>query len=102
MDYEVDDLAVESSDSAFDEGECYLIQTNTLWLFVGRCTEVTKTHLVLEDASWIQEAGRLSDFLNSCTAKSSEFFGERNLRVRLDAIVFDTRIDSVPKKNLGT
>jgi hypothetical protein len=96
---DIDELADVASDSDFVVGEQYVFQTATLWLFAGECKEVTKTHVVFERASWIQEMGRLGEFFRVAGTKPqfSEFMGEdTTVRVARSMIVWDVLVSEIP------
>lgn len=52
-------------------GQPYLIQTCTLY-FTGRVVKVTATDLVLDDAAWIPNTGRLMDALKDGSLEEVE------------------------------
>lgn len=94
---EVDDLALPAEPDDFEEGEAYLVQTDTLWLFTGRVASVTPTHVTLENCTWIQEMGRFSAFMAASggVATNAEHMGESKLRVAKKHIVFDVQIQNL-------
>jgi len=54
-------------------GEQYFIRTVTMAL-TGRLTGVNAQELVMDDAAWIADTGRFSDFLKSGSASEVEPF----------------------------
>lgn len=48
----------------FEVGQFYYVETLTKY-YVGRCKEVTPTELVLDEAAWVDDTGRLSAFLKN-------------------------------------
>lgn len=54
-------------------GDCYFIRTVTMF-HTGRLVAVYKNELVLEDAAWIADTDRFSDFLAG-TVEAKEFEG---------------------------
>lgn len=94
---EVDDLALPAENDDFEEGESYLIQTDTLWLFAGQAALVTPTHVTFNNCTWIQEMGRFSAFMaaKGGVATAAEHMGELSLRVAKKHIVFDVQIENL-------
>lgn len=92
---EVDELReCEADENDFAVGEAYLIQTDTLWFFTGECVRVTPEHVAFTNVAWVQEMGRVSEFMakDGGEAKYAEHFGARELRVAKKHIVFDVII----------
>lgn len=100
---EHDDLDVGEDPDDFEVGERYLIQTATLWLFLGECSRVTDSHVWFEQVSWVQELGRFSEFSRSdgATTKYSEHGGPRVLRVAKKHVVFDVLVANVPRTSIN-
>lgn len=95
---EVDELReCEQEDSDFTEGERYLIQTDTLWIFTGECAKISSSHVWFENVAWVQELGRVSDFMaaDGGVAQYAEHFGTKGLRVAKRHIVFDVVVGNV-------
>lgn len=53
---------VSKSEHPYQIGKNYFIQTVTHY-YLGRLLEVLKDELVLEEASWVADTGRFSDFM---------------------------------------
>lgn len=54
-------------------GECYLFTEVTSMIYVGRIIAIPGLHsVVLEDAAWISETGRLYLFMQNGTAEGME------------------------------
>ena len=62
-----------SQDAHWKLGKNYFIRTVTHH-HAGKLVGVTDKELILEDASWIPDDGRLTDALKSCTFNEVEMF----------------------------
>lgn len=67
-------------------GKNYFIQTVTHY-YTGRLLEVLKDELVLEDAAWIADTGRFSDFIKDGKFNEVEPYPTGNLIIGRGSLV---------------
>ncbi len=79
----------------FAIGKNYFIRTVTHH-HTGRLVEVTPTELVLEDAAWIADSGRLSNALKSSTFSEVEPFPSGRVIIGRGALVDAVEISTIP------
>lgn len=68
---------------AFEVGKNYLFESITSNLYVGRLVEVGfNGEVLLEDAAWVSETGRLNEFMRNGRAENMEveIVGTKGLR----------------------
>jgi hypothetical protein len=83
-------------------GKFYVVQTTTLWLFVGECTEVSDSHVSMKRVSWIQEMGRLGAYFRNRDShpQFSEYMGDnRELVLSAKELTWFVAIDHIPGRD---
>jgi hypothetical protein len=87
---------VSQPENPFNIGKNYFIRTVTHH-HTGRMVQVTATELVLEDAAWIADDGRLTDALKSGTFNEVEMFPS-NSRVIIGrgSVIDAVEISTIP------
>ena len=77
-------------------GEKYFIRTVTHH-HTGRLVGVTPTELVLEDAAWIADDGRLTEALKNCNFNEVEMFPSGNqVIIGRGSLIDATQISTIP------
>lgn len=84
-------LGKNTSQSAFEVGEVYLIRTVTM-IDTGRVVEVNDNEVVLEDAAWIADTGRFADALRSAEFNEVEPFPDGKVIIGRGSIVDAVKI----------
>jgi hypothetical protein len=89
--------AVNENPFPYNIGKNYFIRTVTHH-HTGTLVGVTSQELILENAAWIADDGRLTEALKNCTFNEVEMFpaGSRVI-VGRGSIIDATEIDTVPK-----
>ncbi len=70
----------------YEIGENYFIQTVTHY-YTGRLLEVLEKELILEDAAWIADTGRFSDFIKDGKFNEVEPYPEGKLVLGRDSLI---------------
>lgn len=83
------------SDNPYRIGANYFIRTVTHH-HTGRLVEVTSQELVLEDACWIADDGRLTQALATCTFNEVELFPKGRVIVGRASIIDAVEISTLP------
>ena len=91
--------AAPVADTSIEVGQSYLFWTVTFF-YTGRVARITANDLVLEDAAWVADTGRLN------AALKAEKFAEvepcpNPIILRHSAIVACTRLSKLPKEVVG-
>ena len=76
----------ETKTHSYELNKNYFIQTVTHY-FVGKLVAVTDLELVIEDASWVADTGRFTDFLKKGDASEVEVFPKGKVVVGRGAVV---------------
>lgn len=77
----------KSPTTAYKEGEKYFIRTVTHY-YTGRLVKVTDKELVLLDAAWIADTGRLAEFLSKGVANEVEPYPDGcEVKINRDSII---------------
>ena len=76
-------------------GENYFIRTVTHH-HTGRLVQVTGHELVLEDACWIADDGRLADALKSCEFNEVEPFPKGRVIIGRGSVIDAVEISTIP------
>ena len=84
-----------STDNPYRIGANYFLRTVTHH-HTGRLVEVTTQELVLEDACWIADDGRLTQALNTCEFGEVEVFPKGRVIIGRAAIIDATEINNLP------
>lgn len=85
-----------SENHPFNIGANYFIRTVTHHL-TGKLAGVTSQELVLENAAWIADDGRLTDALKSCTFNEVEMFpADSQVIVGRGSLIDAVEITSIP------
>lgn len=84
-----------STDHPYEIGENYFIRTVTHHL-TGKLVAVHSSELVLENAAWIADDGRLSESLAKETFSEVEMFPERQLIVGRSSLIDAVIIKKLP------
>src|SRR3990167_6390149 len=84
-----------ASENPYKIGANYFIRTVTHH-HTGRLVQVTSQELVLEDAAWIADDGRLSDALKNCEFEEVEPFPKGRVIIGRSAIIDAVEIEKVP------
>lgn len=87
--------AHETPWSPYEIGANYFIRTVTHH-HAGRLVAVTTQELVLENASWIADDGRLTDALAKCEFAEVEMFPEGRVIVGRSTVIDAVRIVTIP------
>ena len=77
-------------------GRKYFIRTVTHH-HTGELVAITDQEVVLKDAAWIADDGRLTDALRSETFAEVELFPEGNVLIGREAIIDAVEIKSIPR-----
>ncbi len=84
-------------DHPFNIGGKYFIRTVTHH-HTGKLVQVTATELVLEDAAWIADDGRLTDSLKTGNFNEVEMFPDGNkVIIGRGSLIDAVEIDTIPK-----
>lgn len=81
--------------SPWNIGKNYFIRTVTHHL-TGKLMSVTKQELVLENAAWIADDGRLTDALKTCTFNEVEMFPAGPVIVGRGSLIDAVEITNIP------
>lgn len=88
--------ANQSTGNPFEVGKNYFIRTVTHH-HTGRLVAVYPQELVLQDAAWIADDGRLADALKTCQFEEVEPFPEtQSVIIGRASIIDAVQIDKVP------
>ena len=87
--------AAQSCDSPYNIGKNYFIRTVTHH-HTGRLVQVTQQELVLEDAAWIADDGRLTDALRTGNFNEVEMFPKGRVLVGRSGIIDAVEISTIP------
>ncbi len=80
----------------YQVGSPYFIRTVTHH-HTGRLVAVTEHELVLEDAAWIADDGRLSDALKTCEFSEVEPFPDGQVIIGRASVIDAVKIKSAPR-----
>lgn len=84
-----------ASENPYKIGANYFIRTVTHH-HTGRLVQVTGQELVLEDACWIADDGRLHDALKTCTFNEVEPFPSGRVIVGRGSVIDAVEIKTIP------
>lgn len=85
-----------ADNSAWETGAIYLIRTVTM-ADTGRLVAVTANELVLEDAAWIADTGRLSDAVAKAEFGEVEPFPDGRVIIGRGAVIDAVQIKRAPR-----
>jgi hypothetical protein len=89
-------LPTASPAHPFKIGANYFIRTVT-YHYTGKLVEVTPTELVLTDAAWIADDGRLTGALTSCEFSEVEMFpASQQVIIGRGSLVDAVKIEKLP------
>jgi hypothetical protein len=77
------------------EGKPVLFHTVT-YAFAGRLTSVQGTLLVIEDATWVADVGRIGTSVKTCEFNEAEHMGQTVL-INAQSIIYMTELPEMPK-----
>jgi hypothetical protein len=81
------------------EGKPVLFHTVT-YAFAGRLAAVQGTTVVIEDATWVADVGRIGTSVKTCEFNEAEHMG-KTLIINAQAIVYMTELPEMPKFKKG-
>ena len=67
--------ASSSGETALEIGKSYLVRGVTTYM-LGKLVRITPCELVLDQASWVADTGRLGDAISKGTLGEAEFVGD--------------------------